>query len=414
MRKHLVFVSTRFLFPIDSGGKIRTTQILRGMKGGDYEITLLSPAMPEEAEAYRQDLESVCDHFEYWPAPRRGAAFHYTRIRHLLDRRPIPIVTDWSEAGCRLIERVLARGPDVVVFDFLHAAVLAPPVLPCPSVLFTHNVEAEIFKRHIDAARSPLMRALWKNQHAKMSRFERDALRRFDVVVAVSDRDAEVFRRDCEVEEPFVIPTGVDLDFFQYQPPSQDDQIVFCGSMDWLPNQDAIQYFMESIWPHIARLAPQAKMKVVGRAPPQRLVEQAARRGLPWHFTGFVDDVRDEVAGAAVNVIPIRVGGGTRLKAYEALAMGTPVVSTTVGVEGLPLEPGRHYLVADTPEAFAQATVELMRSPDERLRLARNGREYVEAHFSHRVAAEAFARACNLAVLRARESRTAPARLATN
>lgn len=397
MTKRLVFVSTRFLFPVDSGGKIRTTQILRGMKGGNYEIVLLSPATPEERERHAADLETVCDRFESWPAPRRGKAFHYTRLRHLGSRLPIPVATDWNVSGADLIRRVLAEGADVVVFDFLHAAVLAPQNLDVPSVLFTHNVEAEIFSRHLSNAESPVMRLLWRNQHRKMLDFERESLCRFDVVVAVSVRDAEMFEKQCGLAGAYVIPTGVDLDFFRYQPSSRDNEVVFCGSMDWLPNQDAIDYFLDEAWPAIVREIPDACLTVVGRAPPARLVDKGARVGR-CRFTGFVDDVRDHVPGAAVSIIPIRIGGGTRLKAYEALAMGTPVVSTSIGVEGLPLEPGEHYVRADTPDELARATMQLMRSPEQRLRIAENARRFVEESFSHQVAARAFEGACDLAI----------------
>jgi glycosyltransferase involved in cell wall biosynthesis len=141
-------------------------------------------------------------------------------------------------------------------------------------------------------------------------------------------------------------------------------------------------------------------MIVVGRAPPARLVDEAAKRGLNWRFTGFVDDVRPHVRGAAASVIPLRVGGGTRLKVYEAMAMGSPVVSTSIGVEGLAVEDGRHYLNADDPEALADAVVRLLLDSDLRHEIAANARELVEQQFSFHVAARSFERACELAIER--------------
>ena len=393
----LLFVSTRFLFPVDSGGKIRTTQVLRGLKGGRYRIQLVSPATDAELERHAEDLSTVCDEFTPWTANPRGTLFNLARARFLADRLPIPIRTDWSAAGRAVVDAALARRPDVAVFDFLHAAVLAPEQLRVPSVMFTHNVETEIFARHLQVARNPLMRAMWRSQHGKMRRFETLALRRFDVVVAVSDRDAKQFSGSYAVKEPFVIPTGVDLDFFCWAPPSRDREIVFCGSMDWLANQDGIDFFLDEIWARIVREVPDARMTVVGRAPPAGLVERARRFGDAWSFTGFVDDVRPHLQGAAVSVIPLRVGGGTRLKVFEAMAMGSPVVSTTLGVEGLPVTPGEHFLQADDPEAFAGAVVGLLRDPRRRDSLSAAARELVESRFSYRAAAQVFEQACELA-----------------
>lgn len=319
------------------------------------------------------------------------------RARYLADRLPVPVRTDWSAAGRAVVDAALARRPDVAVFDFLHAAVLAPEQLRVPSVMFTHNVETEIFARHLEAARNPLMRAMWRSQHGKMQRFETQALRRFDVVVAVSDRDAKQFSTSYGVREPVVIPTGVDLDFFRWAPPSRDREVVFCGSMDWLANQDGIDFFLDEIWARIVREVPDARMTVVGRAPPAGLVERARRFGDAWSFTGFVDDVRPHLQGAAVSVIPLRVGGGTRLKVFEAMAMGSPVVSTTLGVEGLPVTPGEHFLLADDPEAFAGAVVGLLRDAARRESLSAVARELVESRFSYRAAAQVFEQACELA-----------------
>lgn len=399
-RPRLLFVSTRFLFPVDSGGKIRTTQILRGMKGGRYHIHLVSPAAAGDEDEHRYELADVCDEFTSWPQPRRGRLFSLARARHLADRLPIPVRTDWSATASACVAAALAPQPDVAVFDFLHAAVLAPEPLPAPSVLFTHNVEAEIFARHREVARNPLLRAVWSSQYEKMRRFEAQSLLRFDVVVAVSDRDAARFTQAYGVPEPVVIPTGVDLDYFAWTAPAQGTDIVFCGSMDWLANQEAMHYFLDEIWERIVAAVPRARMTVVGRAPPQSLLDRVRRRGFDWRFTGFVEDVRPFVRAAALSVIPLRVGGGTRLKVYEAMAMGSPVVSTSVGVEGLPVTDGVHYVRADGSSAFADAVVALLRDFRRRESLSRAARDLVESRCSHLVAARAFESACDLAVAR--------------
>jgi len=403
-RQTLLFVSPRFLFPVDSGGKIRTTQVLRGMKGGRFRIRLMSPATPDLVARHREDLAQVCDEFEFWPAPPDGWRGTLGRAWHLFDMLPMPVRVDRSAAAMATVARALEAGPDVVVFDFLHGAVLAPPDIDVPSVIFTHNVEAQIFARHLEVARSAWMRAIWRNQLRKMRAYEARALARFDVVVAVSAEDVRLFERDYGVRGAHVIPTGVDLEFFHHTPPSRDTEIVFCGSMDWLANQGAMRYFMDEVWAAIVERVPEAAMTVVGRAPPAALVAEAARRGLRWRFTGFVDDVRPIVGGAAVSVVPLQVGGGTRLKVFESMAMGPVVVSTSIGVEGLPVESGLNCIVADGADAMAQAIVSLLEDRGHRLEMSQAARRFVEEKCGHVVAARSFESMCVGALDRSRRS----------
>jgi glycosyltransferase involved in cell wall biosynthesis len=313
----------------------------------------------------------------------------------------VPVATDRSAAGKTLVGRELATGYDVVVFDFPHSAVLAPSVIGTPSVLFTHNVEAEIFRRHAEVSTGALA-ALWYGQLRKMSEFEREALRRFDTVVAVSERDAQAFSRDYGVTGAQVIGTGVDLDYFAYAIPDSSERIVFSGSMDWLANRDAIAFFMDEIWPLVVKEVPAAGMTVVGRDPPTALVRRAAAGGHNWHFTGYVDDVRPYIRAASAYVIPLRVGGGTRLKVYEAMAMGCPIVSTSVGIEGLPVVAGRHYLSADGPAEFAAAIIALLRDGQLRARFSTAARRFVEDNCSYRAVARQFEDICDATARRTR------------
>jgi glycosyltransferase involved in cell wall biosynthesis len=377
--------------------------ILSGMKGGAFEITLASPLPPGARSTEPEETRAICDRFVGWPGAVRGALFRWTRMRHLVSTLPISVATDASDAGSRAIARELGRGPDVVVIDFPHAAVLAPPPYPCPGVIFTHNVEAEIFRRHSEIARSPLERAIWRDQAAKMERYERELLPRFAAVVAVADRDREHFQREYGAGNVSVIPTGVDLGYFTFSESAklaagEGGTVVFTGSMDWMANIDGVEFFMDAVWPAISRARPGARCVIVGRSPPQALVGRARARGLNWDFTGFVDDVRPFVHNAHVYVIPLRVGGGTRIKVYEAMAMGCPVVSTRVGVEGLPVEHDRHYFQADSADAMAAAVLALLDDRERSVSLSLQARQYVEENMSARRAARVFEQICLRAV----------------
>ena len=391
--RKMLFVSPRFLFPVDSGGKIRTTQILRGMLGKTYHITLASPA-PPQWQTYTDEIAAVCDEFEHWPERQTGALHNLTRLRHLLGNVPVAVATDRDGNATRRIHGLIADHQyDVIVYDFPHAVIYGHPPKDITSVLFTHNVESEIFKRHVDVATNVLTRWVWRNQYRKMLSFEAHAIKPFHASVAVSQRDKENLERLYGADNVGVIRTGVDLDFFPYSPRVHNGNIVFTGAMDWMANIDAIEYMIDEIWPLVIQRTPNAKMTVVGRNPPDRLVERA--QGLNWTFTGFVDDVRPYVRDACAYAIPLRVGGGTRLKVFEAMAMGAPMVSTSIGVEGLQVEANQHYLKADNASSFANALCDLVENQEQGDQLSVSARKFVEENFSHLMAAKDFEAICS-------------------
>lgn len=396
-RPRLAFISPVFLFPNDAGGKIRTTNILRGLKGGKFEIELLGPATVAQQTRWASELAQVCDRFIPWrPAPERP---RWRRAFDLLGDLPVNIANDRTAPGLDALQALSQRDDvDLMVFDFVHAAVLRPAKLRCATVCFTHNVEAEIFARHATQASDWPRRRMWQSQHRKMQHFERDALSAFDAVVAVSDRDARFFADEYGIRRARSIPTGVDLDFFSWQPTPAVDAaspptVVFTGSMNWIANIDGVRFFLETIWPLVSKARPDARFVVVGRDPPDALVSLG--RGLHnVEFTGFVDDVRPYVHAAHAFVIPLLVGGGTRIKAFEAMAMGCPVVSTTIGIEGLDVAPDTHYIRSDKPADFADAILRLLAEPNLRATLSSNARQCVEERFGHAVAAQAFEDIC--------------------
>jgi polysaccharide biosynthesis protein PslH len=404
-RPRLLFISPNFLFPNNTGGRIRTTNVLRGLKGGRFDITLIGPADAEQQQQWVDAIATVCDHFMPWsPAlslPR------WMRAIDLCKSIPVNVAADRTDAAMTAVHEVLAHQPfDVVVFDFVHAAVLRPAHVAAPTVCFTHNVEAEIFGRHASQATNALMRGIWSAQHRKMLHFEREQLRRFTTVVAVSERDAQYFRSHYDLNSIETIPTGVDLDYFAWQEPPPVDanhppQVVFTGSMDWAANVDGMSHFLQQVWPLVVARQRDARLTIVGRDPPASLLQQA--KALPGvTCTGFVPDVRPYVRAAHAAVIPLRVGGGTRIKAFEAMAMGCPVVSTSIGIEGLDVVADEHYLLRDSAEVQAEALLDLLGDGEHRAALSRRARACVEQRFGHRVAARAFEQICLNAMRRGR------------
>lgn len=402
-KPRLVFISPVFLFPNDAGGKIRTTNILRGMKGGAFHITLVSVASTDQTQRWAAKICDVCDDFISWtPVAARPK---WLRAFHLFDALPVNVTADRTPNGTAAVQSIASSTEvDVVVFDFVHSTVLLPDDLHCASVCFTHNVEAEIFARHAQKATDPFRRWLWSSQRQKMERFEREALARFTTVVAVSERDARFFSDVYGVADTQAIPTGVDLDFFGWQEPpavnaATPPTVVFTGSMDWAANIDGVQFFLKEVWPLVLADQPNARFVVVGRNPPGALLA-LARSVQNVEFTGFVDDVRPYVHEAHAFVIPLLVGGGTRIKAFEAMAMGCPIVSTSIGTEGLGAEPGVHFLERDGARAMADALLDLLADSGLRISLSKRARDIVEQRFGHQVAAREFEKICLHALIR--------------
>lgn len=295
--------------------------------------------------------------------------------------------------------RVTDRRFDVLVCDFLAPAVNVPPGLNCASILFQHNVEAMIWKRHYEVQKSAPKKAYLYRQWQKMRAFEAKMYPQFDCVVAVSREDRELMQREYGVKTIYDVPTGVDTAFFR---PSglrerRPHNLVFTGSMDWLPNEDAIRYFTEQIMPRIRQAIPGVTLTVVGRDPYPGLVE-LSKRDPSVLVTGRVDDVRPFMEEAAVYIVPLRIGGGTRLKIFEAMAMEKPIVSTSIGAEGLPISDGEEILLADTPESFAEAVVRLLGQESFARELGTRAAEKVRAEFGWDIVADSFAAICERAI----------------
>jgi len=243
-----------------------------------------------------------------------------------------------------------------------------------------------------------LKRAFLYGQWRKALAYERAACRRFNTVVAVSADDRELMRREYRVERIADVPTGVDTDYFRPRrlEKLEPHNLVFTGSMDWLPNEDAIRYFIEEIMPRVKESVPDVTLTVVGRNPYPSLLERS-RRDPAIIVTGRVEDVRPYMEQAAVYIVPIRVGGGTRLKIYEAMAMEKPIISTTIGAEGLPVRDGVELSLADTPLGFAEKVVEVITNQTLARELGERAAATVREKFGWDKVAAEFAEICRRA-----------------
>ena len=379
----ILWVKVGGLWPLNTGGRLRSFHTIAELSRRHCVTVLTTHGPGEDAEELAGQLagcESVLS--VPYAIPKTGTPrFTAALVRSWLSVYPADLWRCRVPALQAHVQEAMDGGTDVCVADFLVAAPNVPLGGNVPSILFEHNVEFMMWKRLHAVERRALRRALLAIEWRKMRRYEALACRRAALTVAVSEADRAMLSSCSPHADIRAIPTGVDTTYFHPNGTGEKPAaLVFTGSMDWYPNEDAILHFLSTVLPAIRRRIPRVTFKVVGRNPTARLKEAGKVEGV--EVTGTVADVRPHVAEAAVYVVPLRIDGGTRLKIFEALAMGKAVVATTVGAEGLPIVPGKHYIRADDPDEFADAVVRLLESPDRRRSLGAAGRDLVEAHYS--------------------------------
>jgi glycosyltransferase involved in cell wall biosynthesis len=404
----ILWLKTGPLHPLDTGGKLRTYNMLQELNRR-HPVHYVSLCPPETDAATRAAAGeySQAQTWIPWRERRKGSVGFYAELAANLGSGLPYVIAKYRSRAMTAAVRRLAASHDLVVCDFLTPAVnLRGAGVELPSLLFQHNVEALIWQRLRDNARGWLKRRYITAQWRRLARFEREAAADFDGVVAVSEEDAALMRRDYALGNVLgAVPTGVDTE--SYQPPTgprPPQTLVFLGSMDWLPNIEGIRWFAETGWPLLRQKHPAATLTIVGRRPTAAVRELAARDP-SIRVTGTVDDVRPHLAQAAVMIVPLRVGGGTRIKIFEGMATGIPVVSTRIGAEGLAVADGEHLLLADTPAELAAAVGGLWARPGGAQRMGAAGRELVRSRFSWPKVTDVFEQYC-LAVA-GRERKTA-------
>lgn len=388
MTPRILFLYGDIPWPANTGARIRTYNLLVN-SARSAKITLLTLLNPANAAADREriaQMERAGVRVIAVPRlPETKREFAQTIASSFFSPRPV-IVDRYSYGPYVAKARELAASGQ---FDLLHcdSISLAEAVLPQNSrtlpVGFTaHNVEAIIWERWAQEEPNMVKRWYVRAQHRKVLRYEEMIAQRSELVCAVSEEDQRRLTDLYRAKNAQVVPNGVDTEYFAPQPVTENaDTLVFTGSMDWRPNQDGILWFIDEIWPRLLQARPKLTFHIVGRRPPERVV-RLGQTDPRLVVTGTVDDVRGYIARAAVYVVPLRIGGGSRLKILEALAMRKGIVSTTVGAEGLRLTDGEHLVLADTPEQFAARVSELLDTPKRRQSLGTAGEALVKQQYA--------------------------------
>ena len=386
----ILFLSHFIPHPPTGGASLRNFNLIKQLACGN-ELHLLTFTQTnrhpttEHIERSRQALASYCRQIEIVDVPSDRSRLRWCALLALNAFAPQPY-SAWRFRSRRMLEAIdwhLDRFRyDLVHVDTIALAGYLPHLRGLPAVLNHHNVESALLLRRAATERNPAVRAYIALQGWKLRRAETRALTAFDGNIAVSALDKAELSARAPTANITVIPNGTDTRFFRPQPADESGpSLVFAGTMAWYPNADAMEFFARKIWPLIKRRVPGVTMNLIGASPPAE-VRRLGERDPSFRVLGFVDDVRPYIAQAAVYVVPIRVGGGTRLKILDAMAMGKAIVSHPIGAEGLDLAQDKEILIAAEPERFAQQVVALLHDRSRRQQLARAARARAVASYA--------------------------------
>ena len=379
----ILFLSPTVPFPLTDGGRIRVFNLLKQIAVKN-EVTLLALETQTTDADGVAELRQLGIQVHLVPnAPTLPRVSFGTLVKAFLKRQPITVARyDIPAYRQKFRELIAIQTFDLVHYEMFHIAQFHTET-HLPGVLSQQNVDSAIWRRLCSETTNPLYKFAYWTQQLAFQRYERVLSPKFDAVTCTSDIDAAVFQQHCTENAIEIIPNGVDIT--HYRPDFTTEapaHLIYIGSMDWYPNEDAVAFFADEVFPRIQEKVPDVAFSIVGGNPSARVQKLAERDGII--VTGRVPEIKPYFAEATVFVVPLRIGSGTRLKILEALAMGKAIVSTTVGAEGLDLKDGAEIFIADEPTAFADAVTRLLTDAQLRRRIGENGRSRVEQDYDWR------------------------------
>jgi len=383
----VLFLSRWFPYPIENGAKIRIYNLLKGL-GTQHSVDLVSFYEGEEVGAGTEFLREILGEVKVV----RYHPFRPTSLKSLagfMARQPRSVIDTYHPEFSAQVDELTSKNHyDLVIASEIDMGIYGLKIkdakkvleeLEVTKILVPYRKEANLLKK----LRTGL--TWWK-----LSGYVRRLLKEYDGCTVVSEQEKQALGAISPDMKPAVIPNGVDCAYYRQECESEPDPdtLIFNGSITYAVNFQAVAYFIEHILPLIQAKRPQARLLITGK------VTQALIQALPPNegvvLTGFLEDIRPALFRTWANIVPLTIGGGTRLKILEAMAAGLPVISTTIGAEGLEVEPGKDILLADRPEEFAKAVLQVLGDPALRKQLAQNGRKVVETRYDWGMINQAF------------------------
>lgn len=377
---NILFVSITVPYPAIDGGRIRVLNLLKRLVNQGDNLTFVAlktkDTDPEGIEYLRNlgiDAHLVEDE-------SNKPKFLYRAIFH---RKPFTVAKYYSDDFARKLENLIRKKSfDIIHFEMLHSGQYLDDLSEkIPTLLSLQNIDSVVWQRLAEYSKSKIQKIGYRHQSHTFRRYEKKMCPKFNTVTCVSKIDKDILSAICSQADIDLIPNGVDLDLYRPKYEQEKENVlVFTGSMDWLPNEDAAVYFTQHVFPLIKQNIKSVKFQIVGSNPTESVLKLGKQENVV--VTGRVEDIKPYIAQATVYVVPLRIGGGTRLKILEALAMGKAVVSTPVGAEGLDLSDGEDIFLAEDVESFAETIIRLMNSKDHRRQVGMAGRKFMEKEYS--------------------------------
>lgn len=394
---HILFLTQILPYPPLSGPKVKTWHVLRYLAQSGHKITLASFVRPEELP-YVEDVRKICSSVYAIPVHRSRVSDIYYFLRSQLTGRPFLVERDDSAEMRSVVNQVVAsESVDVIHADQLTMAQFAFPLHinggKKPALVFdAHNAVWTIMERMKQNAPFYLKLPL-AMETGRIKSYERKIVSDFDAILAVTEPDRlalmDTFHGHVSdgVKDISVIPIALNTrEISPVQRAENSLNILTMGTLYYPPNADGIRWFIQQVFPLVRQRVPGAQLTIVGKNPPKDFLKLAVQAGSGIIITGFVSDLDPYFAQSALMVIPVRAGGGMRVRILEAFARAMPVVTTTVGLEGIDAEPDVDVLVADSPQDFARSVVRLFHDKKLQRQLSLNGRRLVQEKYDWQIA----------------------------
>lgn len=386
---NVLYISHFVPWPPASGALQRNYNLIREVAKENrvHLITLTQKALlgdQTSLESAIANVKPLCASLEVFPIESDKSHFDFALLllKNLFESQAYSSARFYSCAMQKAVLDCIANNAiDLIHIDTIDLVPYLPENCKIPAVLNHHNIESSLLFRRAQNATNPLVRWYARLHAKRLRQYEQENMPRFKDNLAVSPIDRDGFLALCPQAKVSVISNGTDTDFFTPLTEAQTPTLIFAGGLNWYPNTDSMIYFCSQILPLVVSRCPQVRLQIIGKDVPKALYA-FAKQGLPVDILGFVPDIREYFAKAAIQIVPLRVGGGTRLKILDALAMGKAVVSTSIGAEGLELTDGADLLIADTEEAFADKITLLLANEPLRMQLGMQGRATVEKKYS--------------------------------
>jgi glycosyltransferase involved in cell wall biosynthesis len=373
-------ITNRIPFPLNDGGNIAMYNVTKFLNKFGHQVILASL----NTKKHRQEPSVLSDIASVFTTDIDTSIRLSGLLTGLFKKLPYNIERFVSAEFGLLLEKIIKdQKPDVIQLEGIYLAVYADRIKKYSSaalLLRSHNIEYEIWERTARNEKNPVKKWYLKNLSAKIKKFEQTVLHRFDAIIAITERDADFYRKNNYKGKIKTIPAGVDLELYQYTKTSSPVlSMCFLGSMEWMPNIQGLEWYLEKVWPSVIRKFPALTLHVAGK---NMTAEMKNRKIEGVVFHGMVPDAVTFMNKHPIMIVPLLSGGGMRLKIVEAMALGRCVLSTATGAEGIDAKPNYEILLADTPEEFISKTEALVTNKISAGDIGDNARKLIQENYS--------------------------------